>query len=279
MRGFSEGRQKFGSRNINSQSLESLSRDGLALCGWAVAGFTLLFSGGMLIAEEASPAYPAGKLGEIVRLGEQIVRETDTHPLSKPFVGNRLKCTSCHLDGGRDPHAASFRGVATAYPAWSPREEQVVTLEDRILNCFIRSQNGKRPANGSEVPVAIAAYITWLSEGEPLKMNPQGPHGPRQIPTLAPYAADEYREPGKMLYAERCAACHGKDGQGDDDNPPVWGADSFNTGAGLSHNHQLAAWLKVAMPPGETDLTDEQAKAIAAYVNSQGRPKFQPPQK
>jgi len=227
-----------------------------------------------LFAEEA-PTYPPGKLGEIVRLGEQIVRQTDTHPLSKEFVGNRLKCTSCHLEGGRNPQAASFIGVATAYPAWSPREQKVITLEDRILNCFIRSQNGKRPDNGSDVSTAIATYITWLSAGESIKMNPQGPHGPRQIPEMVPFeVTPAVLAAGEKLYVARCADCHGKQGQGDAENPPVWGADSFNTGAGLSHNHQLAAWLKVAMPLGDPDLTTAQAQAIAAYVNSHERPVF-----
>ncbi len=78
---------------------------------------------------------PPGQLGQIIQLGKEIVETTDKHPLSKPFVGNALRCTSCHLDAGADPKAGTFLGIATAYPAWSPREQRVITLEDRVLNC------------------------------------------------------------------------------------------------------------------------------------------------
>ncbi|MEZ6079189.1 MAG: hypothetical protein R3C56_27020 [Pirellulaceae bacterium] len=63
-------------------------------------------------------------MGRVIELGREIVEHTQDHPLSKPYVGNSLNCTSCHLDAGRHPHAASFIGVATAYPAWSPREKE-----------------------------------------------------------------------------------------------------------------------------------------------------------
>jgi thiosulfate dehydrogenase len=220
--------------------------------------------------------YPAGKLGEVVRLGEQLVEETSSHPLTKPFVGNRLNCTSCHLESGRDPKAATFIGVASAYPAWSPREKKVITLEDRILNCFIRSQNGRRPPNGGKVSVAIAAYITWLSQGQALRMNPGKPLGPNALTMLDASDRQADRERGRQLYVDRCAGCHADDGGGTADGPPVWGAHSFNDGAGLSKITKMASWLKVAMPPGETDLTPEESFDLAAFINSHARPKFDP---
>ena len=57
-------------------------------------------------------------------------------------------------------------------------------------------------------------------------------------------------------------------------NPPVWGDQSFNDGAGLANVTQLASWLKVAMPFDETNLTDEEALEIAAFVDSHKRPVF-----
>src|SRR5687768_9229307 len=80
--------------------------------------------------QNGPPVYPAGPLGQVVRLGEAIVRDTPHHPASKAYSGNALSCTSCHLDAGRGGKAASFVGVATAYPAYSPREGRVITLED-----------------------------------------------------------------------------------------------------------------------------------------------------
>jgi thiosulfate dehydrogenase len=221
-----------------------------------------------------SPKLPDGPLGEVIRLGETLVESTATHELTKPYVGNALNCTSCHLANGTDRRAASFIGVATAYPAWAPREGRVITLEDRVLNCFMRSCNGIRPPLGSKPSVAITAYITWLSQGEPLRMNGNGPHGPLAVPVLKidPNTADLAR--GKRLYARKCADCHRKDGAGDGDNPPVWGPRSYNQGAGLARVPQLANWLKVAMPLDDATLTDREALDIAAFVDSHERPEF-----
>ncbi len=236
----------------------------------------LLMAGLTAIAQESvSKDQIDGKLAEVVQLGEAIVESTTTHPMSKEYVGNALNCTSCHLDNGRHEKAGTFLGTATAYPAWSPRENRVLTLEDRVLNCFMRSCNGTRPPLGSEVSVAVTAYITSLSQGQALRMNAKRPVGPGAIKLLAvkPDQADINR--GASLYHLRCAECHQKDGQGDKDNPPVWGERSYNDGAGLSSVENLAAWLKVAMPLDDTNLTDQQALDIAAYVNSHKRPHFE----
>lgn len=219
-------------------------------------------------------ALPTGPLGEVIRLGRDLVAETSTHPLTAAYRGNDLNCTSCHLQNGTHETAASFLGVATAYPAWSPREQRVITLEDRILNCFMRSCNGTRPPLGSQVSVAIASYITWLSSEQIIQMNATGPHGPRAIPSLklGESAADATR--GATLYSEKCADCHKIDGQGTTEGPPVWGPRSFNTGAGLSKVAGLAKWLKVAMPPDQADLSEQDALDIAAFINSHERPRF-----
>lgn len=250
------------------------------ILGIVIVGLAAASTGGTgATADEAarpstSRELPPGELGRVVALGREIVENTGEHPLSKPFVRNSLTCSSCHLDAGTDPRAATFLGVATAYPAWSPRENRVITLEDRVLNCFMRSMNGVRPPNGSEVSVAVTAYIAWLSDGERLAMNPKAPLGPGHVPPLKTDAklADSGR--GKTLYAEHCASCHGNDGIGTEEGPPVWGEMSYNDGAGLSRNDKLAAWLKVAMPLGDPSLSEREALDIAAYVNSQPRPKF-----
>ena len=214
------------------------------------------------------------ELDKVIALGREIVLHTGTHPLSKQYVGNDLACTSCHLEAGTDPQAASFIGVATAYPAWSPREQRVITLEDRVLNCFMRSMNGTRPPNGSKVSVAMTAYIASLSQGQAMKMNHEKPLGPRHVPTLNIDMATGDLARGRELYANECAYCHGDAGEGSDDGPPVWGAKSYNHGAGLSRVPKLASWLKVAMPLGDPYLTDQQALDIATYVNSKPRPEF-----
>ena len=81
-----------------------------------------------------------------------------------------------------------------------------------------------------------------------------------------------------------CQRCHGKNGEGkfNQDSsgfiyPPLWGANSFNTGAGLYRISNLAGFVKNNMPFDESTykhpkLTDEEAWDVAAFVNSQPRP-------
>ncbi|WP_153558075.1 c-type cytochrome [Roseimaritima sediminicola] len=233
------------------------------------------------VSQQPGAAESAEKVAEVknglaatIELGEAIVENTRTHPLSKPYVGNALNCTSCHLDNGRHEEAASFIGIATAYPAWSPREKRVITLQDRVLNCFMRSENGVRPPIGGKVATAVTTYITSLSEGQPIKMNHQRPLGPNAVVMLDPGQHRPNVDHGRVLYADHCASCHGEDGQGLVDGPPVWGPDSYNDGAGLSRVPKLASWLKVAMPLDDPFLSEEEAFDIAAFVNSHQRPKF-----
>lgn len=226
---------------------------------------------------DAERSLPPGELGRVIELGRAIIENTKEHPLSKPYVRNSLDCTSCHLDAGRHPEAGSFIGIATAYPAWSPREQRVITLQDRVLNCFMRSQNGIRPPLGSEVSVAITTYITWLSTGQAIEQNPDKPLGPNHVPDLraadgAKLTGDVTR--GESLYADHCSSCHSEDGRGGEDGPPVWGDQSYNDGAGLSREVKLASWLKVAMPLDDPYLSEQEAFDIAAFVNSHERPKF-----
>jgi cytochrome c len=91
-------------------------------------------------------SFPEGELGNIVKLGQTLIENTSTHPLTKDYVGNALNCTSCHLENGLDPKAASFIGVASAYPAWSPREKRVITLEDEFstASCEAAMEFGRR---------------------------------------------------------------------------------------------------------------------------------------
>lgn len=245
----------------------------------------------------APKEYPAGEVGKLVKLGEDIANNTDTHPLTKDLVGNKLQCKSCHLKGadgkvGTGEGISSWVGTAAAFPAWSGREKTVQTLQDRSNNCFMRSMNGKRPIIDSEASVAIAAYITWLSTGYPIQMNEKGPwseHNTKLYPknvkkfkaiqqkaTHANYLA------GKDIYAKKCASCHGINGAGIPGAfPPLWGKDangqwlSYNTGAGMSKLAKSAAWVQSNMPLGQgNSLTDQETADVVLYMNAQERAPF-----
>lgn len=142
--------------------------------------------------------------------------------------------------------------------------------------------NGRRmPADGDEMK-AMVSYLQYLSTGIPVGAKMEGTGVPRLKPLDR--AADPVA--GQKVYAAVCAACHGANGQGlrrgqvgDGEGyqfPPLWGPDSYNTGAGMYRGMLAAGFIKGNMPSGVTHtsavLTDEQAFDVAAYINSQPRP-------
>lgn len=250
-----------------------------------------------LFAGQAPKEYPKGEVGEMVKLGEEIMNKTDTHPLTKELVGNKLQCKNCHLKGpdgkpGTDDGISSWIGTATAFPAWSKREKTVQTLQDRINNCYMRSMNGKRPIIDTPASVAMAAYITWLSEGMTMKMNEKGPWSPhntelypkgvKKFKALQKKATHENYVAGQKVYAAKCASCHGTQGQGIPGAfPPLWGKDangqwlSYNTGAGMSKLDKSAAWVQSNMPLGQgNSLSDQETADVMLFVNAQERADF-----
>jgi len=250
----------------------------------------------MLAAGTAPKAYPKGAVGEMVKLGEDIMLHTDTHPLTKDFVGNKLNCASCHLKGsdgkpGTGDGIGSFLGTAGAFPAYSKREKAVQTLQNRSNNCFMRSMNGKRLIVDSKASVAIYAYITWVSTGAPLHMNLKAPLSPhnmkiwpknfKKFAKIQKKATHANYVNGKKLYDTKCASCHSANGAGMGTFPPLWGKSaegkwlSYNTGAGMSKLHKGAAWVQSNMPLGQgNSLKDQDAADIMLYVNAQERASF-----
>jgi thiosulfate dehydrogenase len=211
---------------------------------------------------------PGSRLGEQIRLGYEIV--VNTQKYGRPYVGNRLNCTNCHLDGGLNPNAASFVGIASVYPEYRPRNARVNTLADRVNECFERSLNGRALPPDSSKLQAVVAYITWLSQGVP-----QGAtlpwRGLQRIQSRRPLDADN----GKKVFGGKCAFCHGSDGLGTRAAPPVWGPQSYNIAADMARVSVAAAFIKANMPrTWGWSLSDDDAYDVAAYINAQPRPDF-----
>ena len=222
----------------------------------------------------ATTALPAGPLGDSVRYGQSLV--TNTRTLAAGFVGNGLTCTNCHLDAGRVAYAAPLAGLWGVFPEYRARRGSVESLAERINDCFERSMNGKPLPSESREMIALLSYIAWLSEGVPTGVEVQG-RGFKEI--TAPSPPNPTR--GESLYVAKCAACHGADGQGlrSADNayafPPLWGAQSFNDGAGMARVSVAAGFVQAKMPLGNAgSLSDQEAYDIAAYFTSKPRPEF-----
>ena len=218
---------------------------------------------------------PSGPLGEAVRLGRNIFNDPQAYV--KPYVGNGLTCSSCHINGGTQAWGGPLIGVWGVFPAYSTRSATVETLENRLNDCFERSMNGKPLPFDSGEMKALLAYSWWLSTGVPTGKSVVG----RGFERAAPPSTSPDPTRGKTLFAAKCAACHGANGQGTPGAngtyvfPPLWGPDSFNTGAGMARLVTAASFVQTKMPLGAgRSLSVRDAYDLAAYFTREPRPEF-----
>lgn len=217
-------------------------------------------------------AMPKGQFGDAVKLGENIFRHTTIY--ARKYIGNQLNCSNCHLDGGRLAGSAPLWAAYTAYPAYRSKNKKVNNFGMRLQGCFRFSENGKAPPLGSKTMIALEAYSYWLATNAPTGAHLAG----RGYPKLAkPPQAPDYAR-GEKVYASNCALCHGGDGQGQYARgqtvfPALWGAKSFNWGAGMGSVKNAAEFIHANMPFGAVGtLTPQQAWDVAQYIDSQDRP-------
>ena len=192
---------------------------------------------------------PNDVFGQTIRRGIAIF--TDTRNEAKPYAGDGLACASCHLDRGRRPGAAPMWAAWVRYPRFRAKNDAVNTMTMRIQGCFRFSMNGTPPPDDSEIVTALQTYFYWLARRAPTGATLAGAGFPR----LADPAEPPSIARGEAVFAGKCAACHGSDGEGRRvaggvgyQFPPLWGANSYNWGADLGcdrgglHPRQHALW-------------------------------------
>lgn len=215
---------------------------------------------------------PDNDFGKVVRLGQSIFN--DTAAAAPGFVGNSLRCASCHLDAGRLAHSAPLWAAYVAYPAYRSKNEHVNTFAERLQGCFRFSMNGKAPPLGDKVLVALESYSYFLAKGAPTGVSMPG----KGYPTPAKPVLEPDFTRGQAVFEEKCSLCHAADGQGQSSGgatvfPPLWGPRSFNWGAGMSSIKNAAGFIKANMPLSQgNSLTDQQAWDVATFMDSHDRP-------
>jgi thiosulfate dehydrogenase len=233
-------------------------------------------------------ALPRDAHGLQVREGRDLITATyayigpEVPDAAKRYAGNNLACANCHLQAGTKKFGLPLFGLFGDFPQYSAQSGGEISIEDRINSCMTRSMNGRVLPNDAPEMLAIVAYIKFLSTGVAPGQHLAG-LGAGHMAELS-RAADPKR--GQPIFARVCAACHNTDGSGIRRgtartdlgylNPPLWGPDSFNDGAGMARIIMFANFIHFNMPHGadylDMRLSAEEAWDTAAYVLSQPRP-------
>jgi thiosulfate dehydrogenase len=205
---------------------------------------------------------PAGPLGDSIRLGLHVFNETPKY--AERYVGNKLSCTHCHIDGGTVSKGMPMVGLPGIFPMYRDREKAVITFEERIEQCFQRSETGHRVPNDGPEMTGLVAYAQWLSKDQVAGR----PFPGRALVNLPELNGDAAK--GSQIYVEQCAICHGAEGAGKPPAvPALWGPDSYSDGAGMNQIPKMAAFVQHNMPQNQPDsLTPQEAYDVAAYVHS-----------
>jgi thiosulfate dehydrogenase len=229
------------------------------------------------------PSLTDAKLGDQIRWGYRIF--VDTPHEAPRFTGGAVSCANCHLNAGQRERALPLVGITGMFPEYNNRAARLISLPDRVVDCFMRSENATGrgsddlPSTGSKEVLAVTAYLSWLSRGYAIGTNP-GWRNKNAIAADKLIAVEKLdASAGGALYSERCASCHGPDGQGvqigDKKAGPLWGDGSWNDGAGAARVYTLAGIIRYSMPylsPGS--LTDREAQDVAAFITSKPRPRY-----
>ena len=230
----------------------------------------------------AESEIPEGEAGELIRYGKDLIVHTSKYFGKKGTVApitNGMNCQNCHLDAGRKIYGYNFSGTAANFPRHDDRSGGTKTLQGRVNDCFERSLNGRSIDSNSREMKAFVAYINWI--GQYAKKNEKPAGSAAQTLLFLKRPADTAA--GRIVYMRDCTKCHGQEGEGQPLTdktgylyPPLWGKNSYNTGAGLGRLIRMAGFVKGNMPLGvsydHTYLTDEEAWDVAAFVNSRPRP-------
>lgn len=222
------------------------------------------------------------KQKELLLYGKELIVHTAQYLGPKGSVlqiTNGMNCQNCHLEAGTKIWGNNYGAVFATYPKYRARSGKVEDIYKRINDCIERSLNGTSLSLESKEMQAIKAYIEFIGNDVKKGSKPKGT-GIFDLPFLK-RAIDPIK--GKALFIAKCVSCHQANGEGvvnatqnEYTYPPLWGAHSYNIGAGLYRMSRLAGYIKYNMPQGanfeKPQLTDEEAWDIAAFVNTQPRP-------
>ncbi len=189
------------------------------------------------------------------------------------YLGNKMNCGNCHLEGGRKPYGNNFFLTHQIYPQYRARENKVMTTADRVNNCIERPHNGQPIPLDSYEMVAITSYIQWI--GKNYDEEKHIGHGLKEFEHKG-LKSDPVR--GQKVYETHCKSCHQANGEGllwpdgkTYQYPPLWGNQSYQKGSSMHRVLKSASFIYHNMPhPMQWDkpvLSIQEALDVAGFIN------------
>jgi thiosulfate dehydrogenase len=124
-------------------------------------------------------------------MAEQVRGATGSSPTrteAARFTGGKVRCSNCHLNAGQRERALALVGVAGMFPEYNNRAARLISLPDRIVDCFLRSENGtarpeELPTTSSKEVLARRVVHHLAGQGLRRRQNPAWRNRTRSPPT------------------------------------------------------------------------------------------------
>ena len=250
-------------------------------------GSDTLFPGAISLADINVLA--SDSTGVLIRYGRELMLKTNHYigpdGINGKYTGSRINCSNCHQDAGTKIFSFDLLTAYSRYPQYRAREGRILSLAERVNNCVMRPLNGKPIPENSREMKAFLAYYRWLDSQVPADKKEL--FGKSVDIRFINRAADPAK--GAVVYASRCARCHGANGEGIKTTdgsaymyPLLWGDSAYQSGSSMHRIIKMSRWLKANMPYDSARwykpvLTDEAALDVAAYINDDKQYRPSPP--
>ena len=108
------------------------------------------------------PPSPGSPHGDSIRVRSALLFN-ETPLYASQYTTSKISCTSCHAEGGESsPYASPMVGLPALFPMYNERAGHMISMKDRIQECFVRSENGTPLSYTGPEMQALVDYITWL---------------------------------------------------------------------------------------------------------------------
>ena len=110
---------------------------------------------------------PKDDEGKLILYGRKLIIHTAKYFGPKGSISkttNGMNCQNCHLDAGTRPYGNNLGSTTSTYPEFLPRAGSVVTIPQKINECFSRSLNGTPiDTNSKEIDIKMGTLSKALA--------------------------------------------------------------------------------------------------------------------